>query len=201
MYESIIKQWECRGYVGYVAKTADDAKKYISKLIPSDSVISLGGSVTLDQLGVVNQLRSTHSLLIDRYAEMSPQERVSCFKRGLTAGWLVTGTNAITKDGDLINVDGNGNRVAPLIYGTENVLVVFGKNKIVNTIDEGVRRVREIAPMNAKRLKINVPCAKDGICHDCQCADRICNATTIIHNCYRFPKRIKLLLVDDVLGY
>ena len=201
MYDELIKQWESRGYGVFFANKKEDATRYITQIIPNDSTISLGGSVTLDQLDAVNLLRQERYRLIDRYADMTVEERTDCFKKGLTADWLVTGTNAITKNGDLVNVDGNGNRVAPLIYGTKNVLVVFGKNKIVEDIETGVQRIREIAPMNAKRLGVNTPCAKDGICHDCQCPSRICNATTIIHNCYRFPKRIKLLLIDDVLGY
>lgn len=201
MYDELIKQWESRGYEVFLANRKEDATRYITQIIPNNSTISLGGSVTLDQLDAVKLLRQERYRLIDRYADMTVEERTDCFKKGLTADWLVTGTNAITKNGDLVNVDGNGNRVAPLIYGTKNVLVVFGKNKIVEDIETGIRRIREIAPMNAKRLGVNTPCAQDGICHDCQCPNRICNATTIVHNCYRFPKRIKLLLIDDVLGY
>lgn len=201
MYNELIKQWESRGYEVFFARNKGEAMRYIAQIIPNDSTISLGGSVTLDQLDAVNFLRREKYNLLDRYADMTAEERTVCFKKGLTADWLVTGTNAITKDGDLINVDGNGNRVAPLIYGTENVLVVFGKNKLVENIEEGIQRIREIAPMNAKRLGVNTPCAQDGVCHDCRCSSRICNATTIIHNCYRFPKRIKLLLIDEVLGY
>ncbi len=201
MYDELIKQWESRGYEVFLANRKEDATRYITQIIPNNSTISLGGSVTLDQLDAVKLLRQERYRLIDRYADMTVEERTDCFKKGLTADWLVTGTNAITKNGDLVNVDGNGNRVAPLIYGTKNVLVVFGKNKIVEDIETGIRRIREIAPMNAKRLGVNTPCAKDGICHDCQCPNRICNATTIVHNCYRFPKRIKLLLIDEALGY
>lgn len=201
MYDDIIKRWEARGYDALFAENAEAARKMITAVVPSGATISLGGSVTLDQIGVVELLRDDRYRLIDRYAELTAEERTECFKKGLTADWLVTGTNAVTKEGELVNIDGNGNRVAPLIYGAENVLVVFGKNKIVNSIDDGIARAQRIAPINAKRLNRNTPCVHDGICHDCQCADRICNATTIIHNSYRFPKRIKLLLVDEDLGY
>lgn len=201
MYHKVINQWITRGYDVFYAENEVKATELIRSIIPQEASISLGGSVTLDQLGVVELLQKERPGLFDRYADMTTDEREDCFKNGLTADWLVTGTNAITEAGELINVDGNGNRVAPLIYGTNNVLIVVGRNKIVSSIEDGIERVRKIAPMNARRLQKNMPCTIDGVCHDCQCTDRICNATTIIHNCYRFPKRIKIILVDKDLGY
>lgn len=201
MYEQAIANWTKRGYEVLYAKDKEEAIEMITATIPQGVTISLGGSVTLQELDAVEMLRKGPYQLIDRYADMTSEEREACFQKGLTADWFVTGTNAITEAGELINVDGNGNRVAPMLYGTKNVLVVVGVNKIVESIEDGIERVRQIAPLNAKRLNTNTPCTVDGVCHDCRCESRICNMTTIIHNCLRFPKRIKILLIDEMLGY
>ena len=201
MFEKLKEQWGQLGYDVYFAQKANECKDIIRTLIPKRESISLGGSVTLDQLDIVSMFRDEGFNLLDRYAEMSDLDRTECFKKGLTADWLVTSANAITENGEIINVDGNGNRVAPLNYGTQNVLIVIGKNKIVADIPSGLERVRRIAPLNAKRLKRATPCVVDGVCHNCNSPERICNMTSIIHNCYRFPKRIKIILVNEELGY
>ncbi len=201
MFENFKKRWEQLDYEVYLAENKEKCAELVKTLIPKTESISLGGSVTLDQMELVTMFRTEGFKLLDRYAELSDAERTECFKRGLTADWLVTSSNAITEDGEIINVDGTGNRVAPLIYGTQNVLIVIGKNKIVPDVTAGLERIRRVAPLNAKRLNRATPCVVDGVCHNCNSKERICNMTSIIHNGYRFPKRIKIILVNEALGY
>lgn len=201
MLRKLKEQWEQLDYEVFLAENKESAKEIVKSLIKKDESISLGGSVTLDQLELVKTFRDEGFNLYDRYAELTDAERTECFKRGLTADWLVMSSNAITEKGEIINVDGTGNRVAPLIYGTQNVLIIVGKNKVVSDVPTGLERIRRVAPLNAKRLKRATPCVADGVCHNCNSKERICNMTSIIHNGYRFPKRIKIILVNEDLGY
>jgi hypothetical protein len=119
----------------------------------------------------------------------------------MLADYLVTSTTALTRNGELVNTDSSGNRVAGMIFGPKNVIVVCGVNKIVDTIDDAFKRIRETAPMNAKRLGHDAPCVNTGVCVDCQVPGRICNYSGIIHNGRKVPGRITVIIVAEDLGY
>ena len=141
MLRKLKERWEQLDYEVFLAENKESAKEIVKSLIKKDESISLGGSVTLDQLELVKTFRDEGFNLYDRYAELTDAERTECFKRGLTADWLVMSSNAITEKGEIINVDGTGNRVAPLIYGTQNVLIIVGKNKVVSDVSAAAAHI------------------------------------------------------------
>ncbi|HBR01894.1 MAG TPA: lactate utilization protein [Ruminiclostridium sp.] len=186
---------------------ADSKEQVISTiagLLKDGDTVSVGGSMTLFECGIIDFLRSGRYHFLDRYAEgLSGEEIADIYRRSFTADHYFTSTNAITLNGELYNVDGNGNRVAAMIYGPKSVIVVAGINKLVRNIDEAVERVKCIAaPANAVRLQSNTPCARTGYCTQCRSEDRLCSSYVVIGPQKSFNKgRIKVLLVGENLGY
>jgi hypothetical protein len=179
-----------------------EALKKALEMIPVGAKVGLGGSVTVEQVGLLAQLRSGKYTLYDQYeAGIDMEENMRRRRAGLTAQYFVTGTNAITMDGQLVNVDGLGNRVAAQAFGPEKVILVAGKNKIVKDVHEAFDRLEKIAaPINAKRVNAASPCTDTGVCIDCDSPARICNIYTIIRR-MMIPGRITLILVNDSLGF
>jgi L-lactate utilization protein LutB len=196
----------------YLAKDKGEAKKIALSLIPEGATCASGGSVTLDETGIIEELKSGKYVYIDRYIPtLTPEERVAAMKRALTADYYFMSANAITENGELYNVDGNSNRVAALLYGTGSVIVVAGKNKIVKDLEAATLRVKTVAaPKNAARLNCATPCAKTGHCisldrggdmaDGCSSPARIC-CNFVVSAQQRHPSRIKVILVEEELGY
>lgn len=183
-------------------ETLEHGKKLLLSMIDEGASVAIGGSTTLGQMGLVDILRNGNYKFFDRYQDLPfDPDIVEIHRQSLTADYLITGTNAITKNGELVNTDCTGNRVAPMIFGPKNVIIVAGVNKIVENIDDAFKRIREIAPMNSKRIHHETPCAETGFCVDCDCKKRICNFTTIIHNGIKFEGRIKIIIIADELGF
>jgi len=183
-------------------ETLEDAKKLLLSMIDKGASVAIGGSTTLGEMGLVDILRNGNYNFFDRYKNLPfDPDIIEIHRKSLTADYLITGTNAITENGELVNTDCTGNRVAPMIFGPKNVIIVAGVNKIVENIDAAFKRIREIAPMNSKRIHHETPCVETGFCVDCNCKKRICNFTTIIHNGIKFEGRIKIIIVADELGY
>ena len=197
----------------YFAENKEEAREIALSLIPEGASIAVGGSATLDQLDLLSVFRSGKYRFIDRYDFASQEEREEKFRLGLTAGVFVMSSNAVTEDGILYNVDGRGNRVAALDYGPKSVVVIAGRNKIVPTLKDAVLRVKTVAaPLNARRLNCRTYCAEKGHCLsvDQGCAEnmtagcgsrgRICSQYSV--QAMQFvPGRIKVILVDDELGF
>lgn len=185
-------------------ENTDEALDVISTLIHPGDTVSVGGSMTLFEAGVIDMLRNGSYNFLDRYESgLLPEQISDIYMKSFTADAYFMSSNAITEKGELYNVDGNGNRVAALIYGPKSVIVVAGYNKIVKDIDEAKKRVCEIAaPANSVRLKTDAPCTQTGRCVNCMSDSRIC-ATTVItsHQMPRFKDRIKVILVGEELGY
>jgi L-lactate utilization protein LutB len=191
------------GYTVHVVDNLEEAKIKVLELIPEGSSITMGGSATIESMDLLSIFRTAKYQLFDRYQNLPfIPDRVEIMRQGMLADYLVTGCNAITKKGELVNRDCTGNRVAGMIFGPKNVLMVVGANKIVNTIDEAIQRIIEVAaPMNAKRMGTHkTPCLETGICTDCDCRGRLCNYTTIIHNGKKFPGRITIILISEDIG-
>lgn len=185
----------------YVLNLAEAKEKLVS-MIDDGASVALGGSTTLSDMGIVDVLRNGDYAFFDRYQNLPfDPDIVEIHRKSLTADFLLTGTNAITKQGELVNTDCTGNRVAPMIFGPKNVIIVAGVNKIVENLEDAFKRIREIAPMNSKRIKHETPCVETGYCVDCDCKKRICNFTTIIHNGIKFEGRIKIIIIADEAGY
>lgn len=183
----------------------EDEKALIGKLdelVHEGEVVAVGGSMTLFETGVIDYLRSGKFKFLDRYKEgLNGKEIKEIYRKSFFADSYFVSSNAVTEDGELYNVDGNGNRVAAMLYGPEQVFVIVGVNKIVKDLDEAIERNRECAaPANAKRLNRKTPCAKVGYCMDCSSEQRICNEYILIRRQGR-KERIKVLIVGKTLGY
>lgn len=198
---SIISHLKKRGMSGYFCETSEDVKSKITELIPDGSSVTWGGSETLVEAGVMDLLKDGNYDLIDRKSAKTPEESRALYGRIVCADYFLTGTNAITLDGQLINTDGFGNRVACLITGPAHVIVVAGMNKVCANVDDGIRRIHtKAAPPNAIRVGAKTPCASTGVCHDCLSPDCIC-CQTVITRKSRQPGRIIVILTAEELGF
>lgn len=197
-----IKSLEVNNMNGYYVKDREELISKIEELVKVGSIVACGGSSTLFETGVIDHLRTNRYEFLDRYEEgLSRVEIVKIFKKSFLADVYLTSSNAVTEAGELYNVDGNGNRVAAMLYGPEKVIVVCGSNKIVRDVDMAVERNRQIsAPANAKRLNRNTPCTKVGYCMDCKSSERICNEYTLIKR-QGIKDRIHVIFLDEEFGY
>jgi len=200
--EETARALEKNGFDVHLASDPEEARGIALSLIPKGATVGLGGSETVRETGLLEALREGEYDLKDQYEEgIDRVENMRRRRAGLTADFFVTGSNAVTEDGCLVNVDGIGNRVAALAFGPERAIVVVGRNKLVPDVDAGFRRIREVAaPRNAVRFKQNTPCTKDGKCHDCNHPERICNIYQVIRR-VRLSGRISVILVDADLGF
>lgn len=199
--ESIIKKLNMRKMEGYYCPDIQSAKEKLVELLGSGTKqVGYGGSMTLDENGFKDSVKSAGHQLIIRENYKTPEETKECNAKLVNADVFLMSTNAITLDGELVNIDGRGNRVSFLIYGPESVIVVAGMNKVVPNVEDGIRRVRnEATPPNCNRLNCNTPCAVTGKCGDCF-TDSIC-CQFVVTRMSRVPGRIKVILVGDTLGY
>jgi len=195
---------EANNFDVFLADNPDDAREIVlQKILPAinPGSISWGGSRTFKQTGLYDELNKLDVQIIDTYTKGLPKEEVMELRRkSLLVDLYVTGTNAITEDGFLVNLDMIGNRVGAITFGPKFVLVLAGRNKIVPDFDAAVSRIKGYAaPANAMRLDKKTPCTKTSSCHDCQSPDRICNVWTITEK--SFPEgRIKIVLINEDLG-
>lgn len=198
---SLIKAFKTRNIEAYFVDNKEGAKEKILSLIQTGSSISWGGSVTLDEIGIKDSLNNDSYKLLDRSLVGSAEEKRAIYLAALDTDYYLTSTNAFTKDGQLVNIDGNGNRVAAYAFGPKHLIVVTGMNKLTIDVDSAISRVQNVAsPANTVRLNQNTPCAKTGFCQDCKSDDCICCTTVITRYC-RVPGRIKVILVGESLGY
>ena len=190
-----------RGFIPHVAEKAQ-VNALIGSLIGDEpKVVGSGGSVTLHDLGTLFEL-SAKGHKVYSYDTVSDEERPTLYQRAAKADWFISSANAVTTSGDIVNIDGTANRVAPLIFGVPDVIYVIGVNKIADTLDEAIERVRNHAcPLNARRLNKKTPCAITGKCSMCNSADCICNVTTIVHHPTRLQDQVHLIIVPEDLGY
>ena len=190
-----------RYFEAYYCSDRAEALEKILELIPQDHVVSWGGAATVDELGVKEALRQRGQTVIDRETAKDAQERQQMLKQALTCDTFLMGSNAISADGQLVNIDGTGNRVAALCFGPTQVVVVAGMNKVAGDLDGAMRRAREVAaPMNAQRFPLKTPCVANGLCGDCKGPDSICAQIVTTRLC-KPAGRIKVVLVGEDLGF
>lgn len=200
--ERTIQNLEKKNMHGYFVQNKEEALKKIEELINEGDTVSVGGSRTLFEVGVIDFLRNGKYNFLDRYEEGLTKEDIKeLYRKSFSADAYFTSSNAITENGELYNVDGRGNRVAAMVYGPDKVIVVVGVNKIVKNVDEAIERNRRTAaPANAIRLNRNTPCAKTGYCMECSSEDRICYDYVLIRG--QMEKgRIHVIIVNEELGY
>ncbi|WP_244834120.1 lactate utilization protein [Clostridium sp. BJN0001] len=187
---------------GYYISSKEELIKKIKEIVPEGKTVASGGSMTLFETGVIDHLRSGRYNYLDRDKEGLSREDIQKIYREAFSSYCYFGsTNAITEDGEIYNVDGNGNRVAAMLFGPQKVILVVGVNKIVCSIEDAVKRLKTIAaPANAVRLNKKTPCASVGHCMNCNSSERICNEYTVIKR-QSDDSRMHVLFLNEDLGY
>ncbi len=199
--DTLIERCNRRNIEAYYCENRHEALAMAKRFLTPGCSISFGGSETLKEIGLLDALRTTDHTIYDRATARTPEEQRELYGKIATCDVFFTSTNALTVDGELVNIDGFGNRVACLITGPKTVVVIAGINKIVSDVESGVKRVRNIAaPPNGVRLGLSTPCAEFGCCGDCLADDCMC-CQVVVTRKSRIPGRIKLILVGEALGY
>lgn len=198
---TIIKNMQKKNMEGYYCATSAEAVEKALSLMPEGSSITWGGSETVKECGLMDAIHEKKYELIDRAEAKTPAEARIMYGRQVMADFFLMSSNAVTIGGELVNIDGNSNRVACLCCGPQNVIVIAGMNKVVSTIEDGVNRVRNFAaPPNTVRLNRNTPCSTTGKCGDCYSPDCVCSQIVITRRS-SIPNRIKVILVGEELGF
>lgn len=197
----MIKNLAKRHIEAYYCATSKEAIERALELMPEGSTISWGGSMTIRDMGLVDTMhKSGKYTLLDRDLAASREEAGEIYMKAFFADFYLSSANAISEDGVIVNIDGNGNRVAAITFGPKNVLFVIGMNKVCQDTDAALKRARGTAsPINCMRFDKNTPCQTDGTCHNCNSADSICNYVHFLRNS---PNgKHKVILVGEDLGY
>ncbi|NLF47267.1 MAG: lactate utilization protein [Clostridiales bacterium] len=200
--EEIIKNLQKRGMNGYYCESSREACEKALSMIPNGARVSWGGSVTIEDIDIKDRLELVNAEIIDPMAAKDPEEAYGTRVMALMSDVFLTGTNAITLDGKLVNIDGRGNRTAALCFGPKKVIVIAGTNKIAKDEEAAMARIKtEACPANCIRLKKETPCGKTGICGNCLISGQtICSMTLVTRFC-NSPDRIHVIMVNEDLGY
>ena len=196
-FEKTRKNLENRGFRAHVFATGAEAADYLAQTL-HNTCIGIGGSVTIDEIGVYDRLSADNDV-IWRWKKPTPDSR----ERGAAAETFLCSANGVSETGEIVNIDGYGNRVAPTIYGPQRVFLVVGKNKIAPNLNGAIDRARNIAaPLNARRLNRHTPCAVgEPRCHDCRSREKVCGVMTVFFMPPTSVREFHVLLVDEELGY
>ncbi len=197
----LVENLRKRHFDAYYCNNSEEALAKALSLIPEGACVGWGGATSAEQIGLLNSLRTGPYKAIDRDTAKSPEERTEMMRSCLLTDTFVTGTNAISLEGELVNIDGMGNRVAAMVYGPRKVLVIAGMNKVADTLEDALTRARTVAaPINKQRFGNDTPCTVNGSCADCLSDGCICNQILITRNC-RPGGRITVILVGEELGF
>lgn len=197
----LIKNLQSRHFDAYYCESKEEALNKALSLIAEGASVGWGGALSAQQIGLLDAVNNGPYVAIDRDKTSTPAEREEAQKKSLLADYFITGANALSMDGQMVNIDGNGNRVAAIVYGPKNVIVVAGMNKVADTLEAAVVRARNVAaPMNKQRFPLQTPCEVTGTCADCKSDGCICNQILITRNC-KPAGRIKMILVGEELGF
>ncbi|MGB9841062.1 lactate utilization protein [Thermovenabulum sp.] len=200
--QKAVESLKKNGFTAVYCTTRKEAVDYIVNQAKEASTIGFGGSMTLVELNVAEVLKEMGKELLNHNApNLSSEEKMAIRRRQLTCDLFLTSTNALTLTGNLVNIDGTGNRAASMFFGPRKIIIIAGRNKIVGSIEEGLNRIKMYAaPANARRLNLSTPCASTGFCADCNSPERICRITTILE---RKPllTDIHVLVVNEDLGF
>ena len=196
----LVKNLQSRHFDAVYCATKEEALKAALQWIPEGATVGWGGAMSAQQIGLIEAVKNGSYEALDRDACTTPEAREGMMHKHLTADVFLTGANGMSLDGQMVNIDGTGNRVAAIIYGPKRVLVVAGMNKVTDSLEDAVKRARTVAaPANQQRFQLDNPCTVTGTCADCKSAACICNQIVITRNC-RPQGRIKFILVGEDLG-
>lgn len=201
--EKLVGNLKQRHYEAFFCPTAQEAVEKITGIIPEGSSVTWGGSMTIRDMGLTKALHNKEGLDIwDRDLAPSREEAQEIYRRAFYADYYLSSVNAISEDGEIVNIDGNGNRVAAITFGPKRVILVVGINKVAQNLDAAISRARSLAaPVNMMRFAdLNTPCKNDGMCHDCKSPDSICNYIQIMRNSHPVGRHI-VVIVGEELGY
>ena len=199
--QRVIKGLESRNMEGYYAESKEEALAKALELIPEGSSVGWGGSMSIEEIGLKDAVCTGNYTVYNRDVCKTPEEKRQTELSIIGSDYFLSSSNAITEDGVLVNIDGAANRVAAISWGPKNVLMIIGMNKIVKSVEDAVSRARnEAAPINAQRFPVDTPCKKNGACSDCKSPDSVC-CQFLITRFSKIPKRIKVILVNEDLGF
>ena len=198
---TLIKNMAKRNMEGYYCATSAEAVEKALSLMPEGSSVTWGGSMSIIECGLMNAIKTGKYEIIDRDLAKTPQEVREMYAKQVMADYYLMSTNAITMNGELVNIDGRANRVSCLCWGPQNVIIIAGMNKIATDVEDAIKRARNIAaPANTVRLNRNTPCTQTGKCENCYSPDCICSQFVVTRRS-GVPNRIKVILVGEELGY
>ena len=199
--QHLVRHLERRNMAACYCQTAAEAVKKVSELIPDGSSVTWGGSVTIRDMGIPAALHARATLnVMDRDMAKTRDEAQEIYRRAFTADYYLSGANAISEDGVIVNIDGTGNRVAAITFGPKHVIFIVSLNKVAQTAEAALARARSTAsPINAARFDIKTPCQKDGVCHNCNSPESICNYVHFLRNSP--GRRHTVILVGEDYGY
>lgn len=198
--EVLIKNLQSRHFEAYYCEDKQAALEKALELIPDGASVGWGGAMSAQQIGLMDAVKSGKFTAIDRDLAETPQQRLELEKQAHFADVFLTGANAISLDGEMVNIDGYGNRVSAIICGPGKIIVVAGMNKVMDTLEDAITRARTVAaPANQQRFLRQTPCTVTGVCADCKSPDCICNHIVITRHC-RPSGRIIFILVGQELG-
>ena len=196
--QKVIKGLQSRNMSGYYAADRQEALKLALDLIPEGSSVTMGGGMSVEEIGLKDVMKNGNYRFIDRDAM---EDKRAAMLMGYDADVFLASCNALTEDGMLVNIDGNANRVSAIAQGPKKVVFIVGMNKVCSDLDGAMKRARNVAaPINAQRFGLSTPCSKTGACMDCKSPDTIC-CQFLITRFSRHPGRIHLILVNDCLGF
>lgn len=196
----LVKNLRSRHFEAYYCADKAAALNKALELIPKGASVGWGGAMSAEQIGLMDAVNAGEYNAIDRSKCTTNEERLAAMKKAMFADVFLTGANALSLDGQMVNIDGTGNRVAPIVYGPDSVIVVAGMNKVADTLEDAITRARTVAaPMNKQRFPNQTPCEITGTCADCKAEGCICNQILITRHC-RPVGRIKFIIVGEELG-
>lgn len=200
--EKLVKNLKRRNMEAFYCPTAQEAVGKVMELIADGSSVTWGGSMTVRDMGIPQALKERGTLeVLDRDLVDDPQEKQQMYLRAFSADVFLSSANAISEDGVIVNIDGNGNRVAAISWGPKKVIFIIGLNKVAQTVEAAIARARSTAsPINAQRFDIATPCHADGMCHNCNSPESICSYIHLLRNS-RTPGRHVVVLVGEDFGY
>ena len=197
----LVNNLKKRHFDAWYCANRQEALAKALELIPEGATVGWGGARRAQEIGLMAALNAGNYRTIDRDQLKTLEEKQQAARDCLSADVFLTGANGLSLDGQMVNIDGNGNRVAAILFGPKSVLVIAGMNKVMDSLENAVKRARTVAaPMNEQRFLGNTPCAVTGVCADCKSEDCICNQIVITRHC-RPAGRIKFILVGEELGF
>lgn len=202
MVEKTIKRLKENGFNAIYCNDKEAAAGYILNSISTGDTVGFGGSMTIKSLEIKDEIIKKGGIIIDHNVNnLTREQKFEVMREELYSDLFLCSSNAITEDGELVNVDGNGNRVAAMMFGPKKVIIVVGINKLCKNLEEAYNRIELFAgPKNNKRLNCDNPCVKTGRCVDCKSPNRICKAYTILKRKTSFSD-VSIIVVNEELGY